>query len=631
MWISGGAGAAGNNNGGNLLLSGGSGTGTGLQGLVIADGGTVALSSPAFTVQQTWNAAPVAFTAFKVNATDTASAASSLLADLQRSGATRFRVAKDGGVLIVGNGSYPNTSTGIWNGNSSTLQMTSSGGGNVGLTSIYRGIALVFENTPAILARAGSPMTFGVPSFGFWDQTSQYWDTRDLVIEREAADTWAQVRGTNAQKLHLYNTKTDASNYERSFMRWNSNVFEIGTEALGTGVLREIRIPVESGQYLTLYKQADRYSRFYFNGQHFVWENPVTKIDLSAAQGVSIYAYGGSYDTGINFYNGGITVGRNSDFTLTIGAAVSDALSKTISLTAGSAWANAATNLVGGDVRVTAGNGATASSGAASGGNIVLSGGLGYGTGVRGKVIADSDFKVKLGYGVQLYNLDTDASNYERGFVRWNANAFEIGTEKLGTGTLRNTKIYGGGVSYTFDSSGKINSSTNILSLSNSDGTFLTYTGGQFYIYRAMVFDMSNATISGAGYAAALGRARLTVQGGNCGSWQDGLTGLTLHGGNASPNATINIVGGHTVITGGNGSSGSVGAAHGGNVSLSGGLPYGTGKKGVVTIKANNETPDDAALSNSAMTFYLDEATNELKVRVRYSDGTLKTATFTLT
>lgn len=36
-----------------------------------------------------------------------------------------------------------------------------------------------------------------------------------------------------------------------------------------------------------------------------------------------------------------------------------------------------------------------------------------------------------------LYNSFTDASNYERGFVRWDTNRYEIGTEKLGTGTAR--------------------------------------------------------------------------------------------------------------------------------------------------------------------------------------------------
>jgi hypothetical protein len=38
----------------------------------------------------------------------------------------------------------------------------------------------------------------------------------------------------------IYNTFTDASNYERAFFRWNSDVLTIGTEAAGTGTVRDI-------------------------------------------------------------------------------------------------------------------------------------------------------------------------------------------------------------------------------------------------------------------------------------------------------------------------------------------------------------------------------------------------------
>jgi hypothetical protein len=46
---------------------------------------------------------------------------------------------------------------------------------------------------------------------------------------------------------------------------------------------------------------------------------------------------------------------------------------------------------------------------------------------------------------------------------------------------------------------------------------------------------------------------------------------------------------------------------------------------------APNSAPTDANLDNSQMTFYLDETNNELKARVRYSDGTLKTGSVNLT
>ena len=51
-----------------------------------------------------------------------------------------------------------------------------------------------------------------------------------------------QRNSTSAQTFRLYNTFTDSSNYERGFVRWSSNVLEVGTEVAGTGTARNIRI-----------------------------------------------------------------------------------------------------------------------------------------------------------------------------------------------------------------------------------------------------------------------------------------------------------------------------------------------------------------------------------------------------
>lgn len=40
---------------------------------------------------------------------------------------------------------------------------------------------------------------------------------------------------TTAQTFRVYNTRTDASNYERGFLRYSSNILQVGHEALGTG------------------------------------------------------------------------------------------------------------------------------------------------------------------------------------------------------------------------------------------------------------------------------------------------------------------------------------------------------------------------------------------------------------
>jgi hypothetical protein len=45
---------------------------------------------------------------------------------------------------------------------------------------------------------------------------------------------------TNAQKLRVYNTYTDASNYERFAINWATNIMTLATEAAGTGTKRNL-------------------------------------------------------------------------------------------------------------------------------------------------------------------------------------------------------------------------------------------------------------------------------------------------------------------------------------------------------------------------------------------------------
>ena len=69
---------------------------TTLLGSTTLTGATVTTSSPVIDAAQTWNAGGVTFTGLKFNATDTASAAGSLLMDLQVGGSSAFSVGKNG-------------------------------------------------------------------------------------------------------------------------------------------------------------------------------------------------------------------------------------------------------------------------------------------------------------------------------------------------------------------------------------------------------------------------------------------------------------------------------------------------------------------------------------------------------
>jgi hypothetical protein len=66
--------------------------------------------------------------------------------------------------------------------------------------------------------------------------------TVDLSLHRDAANVLAQFNGTSAQEFRLYNTRTDASNYERLSLGWSSNILTIAAQNAGTGTKRNIVI-----------------------------------------------------------------------------------------------------------------------------------------------------------------------------------------------------------------------------------------------------------------------------------------------------------------------------------------------------------------------------------------------------
>ena len=74
------------------------------------------------------------------------------------------------------------------------------------------------------------------------DKTNQ-----DVCLERDAANTLALRNSTSAQTFNIYNTYTDASNYEVGYLKWDSNVFELETNNAGTGGNRSIRLKAASG------------------------------------------------------------------------------------------------------------------------------------------------------------------------------------------------------------------------------------------------------------------------------------------------------------------------------------------------------------------------------------------------
>ena len=175
---------------------------------------------PISNLTTTWNNVATTFTGIKLNVTDTASAAASLLMDLQVGGASRFSVGKDGAVSI-----YPSV-------NAQTLLTTRFGfcyfgGGSIGDTS-QSAFTLDSSNTQF---KGRSSALIGWTNSGTNGNA-----TLDTILARDAANTLAQRNGVNAQTSRLYGTYTDGSNYRRLTKTMSTGgVAEIKPEGAGTG------------------------------------------------------------------------------------------------------------------------------------------------------------------------------------------------------------------------------------------------------------------------------------------------------------------------------------------------------------------------------------------------------------
>ena len=184
--------------------------------------GTLTASAPALNVTQTWNASAVSFTAIKANITDTASTSTSILMDLQVGGTSKFKIYKNSSVVCDFVGSETATRTAI----------SSSGG--VGARFGYNQTAVIASND------------------------LQFGSANDVVLSRDAANTLALRNSTNAQKFSVYNTYTDASNFEYVSIDWSAtaNTAIISTRALGTGVARPLTIGAGSTALTTIGNNA---------------------------------------------------------------------------------------------------------------------------------------------------------------------------------------------------------------------------------------------------------------------------------------------------------------------------------------------------------------------------------------
>lgn len=103
---------------------------------------------------------------------------------------------------------------------------------------------LLFASPALVTPTLGVASATSVTASGLLQAGSTLGINTDVLLARDAAAALAQRNSTTAQAFRVYNTWTDASNYERGVFDWTTtaNVLSIGVQAAGTGTVREIRI-----------------------------------------------------------------------------------------------------------------------------------------------------------------------------------------------------------------------------------------------------------------------------------------------------------------------------------------------------------------------------------------------------
>ena len=163
------------------------------------------------------------------------------------------------GVVSTAQTGGSGASVSIFSGNGGTaIVATSSGtrtGGNSGIISIITGAGgngiTINGNSGSLILGTGIPGNYALSGAAVGTAGSINLNpgtTNVLTISSTAIRATQPLNlenGTTANSMFVYNTYTNATNFERGFLKWNSNVFQLGTDELGTGLGRSLDIQTD--------------------------------------------------------------------------------------------------------------------------------------------------------------------------------------------------------------------------------------------------------------------------------------------------------------------------------------------------------------------------------------------------
>jgi hypothetical protein len=195
-----------------------------------ANNGTLTASAPVLDLAQTWNNPAVTFTGVNIAISESASSAGSRFFDVKRGTDSIFSLrglSGNSASEVVG------------------VQGPSRGFifGGQGTTTGSGFFALRWQFNVAGLAR-DAIFAWGTDVYGL---------AYDLAIQRDAADTLAQRRSTNAQTFRLYSTFSSTTSFERlNIAAQTGGSFIIGTEKGSAGMARGLELRTDNTARLTI-------------------------------------------------------------------------------------------------------------------------------------------------------------------------------------------------------------------------------------------------------------------------------------------------------------------------------------------------------------------------------------------
>lgn len=208
---------------------------------LVVTGVTHTADSPIFDLAQTWNNGAVTFTADKINVTNTASAAASLLIDRQVGGVSKFKVAASTGHVTTtggffGSGAFDMSST--WGVNASTGNQIMYVTATFGWSATNGGQAATAD---AFMARrAAAHIGFGAASATPIAQTIG--GAQGLGTDITGGVLNIGTRGTGSGTGGVINFQTHAAGASSSTLGTLVNVLSI----ISPGVIRITSIPTSS-------------------------------------------------------------------------------------------------------------------------------------------------------------------------------------------------------------------------------------------------------------------------------------------------------------------------------------------------------------------------------------------------